>query len=513
VALLSGVRHRWAQQPRPLRAHETLGNGCAFIDYDRDGWQDILLVDKPRVALFRNLGNGKFENVTAQTELQSIQGYWMGCAVGDYNGDGFLDVLLTGYHRLCLLQNQAGKRWSDVTLQSGLKPDNAGHWSTGAGFMDLDRNGTLDLVLLHYIVFGPKEKQYCERITGLLTGCRPNEYRAEYPELWKNTGQGTFRHLPGSLNPENVSGKALVIAFTDVNRDQLMDFYIGNDGTPSDLMLNKGNLRFKNIGRPSGVAVGANGLNVAAMGADWGDYDRDGKEDLAISAFTGETFPLLRSQGSNIWQHAGFETGIAASTLKNVGWGTKWLDMDNDGWPDLAFANGHVFDNAEKLDPLDRFLQPLMLFHNVGSTVKRRFVDLVPQSQGSIRKPILGRGLATGDYDNDGRVDILVVDYEGEPLLLRNVWRTDNHWITFDLRARGTNQFAYGARISARAGKHLWTKQVSPAGSYLSSSDTRVHFGLGAISSLDNVTINWPDGRRQVLRRVRADRVITVHQQ
>jgi hypothetical protein len=187
--------------------------------------------------------------------------------------------------------------------------------------------------------------------------------------------------------------------------------------------------------------------------------------------------------------------------------------MDNDGWPDLAFANGHVFDNAEKLDPLDRFLQPLMLFHNVGSTVKRRFVDLVPQSQGSIRKPILGRGLATGDYDNDGRVDILVVDYEGEPLLLRNVWRTDNHWITFDLRARGTNQFAYGARISARAGKHLWTKQVSPAGSYLSSSDTRVHFGLGAISSLDNVTINWPDGRRQVLRRVRADRVITVHQQ
>ncbi len=297
--------------------------------------------------------------------------------------------------------------------------------------------------------------------------------------------------------------------------DGRIDFYIGNDGMPAELMHNQGKLHFRNIGLSSGAAFGSlPGHPLAAMGADWGDYDRDGNLDLVVTAFSDEPYSLLQNRGGNLFGHKGDESGISGPTLKSLGFGTKWLDFDNDGWLDMAFANGHVYDRADQIDPLSPWRQPVMLFHNRLNPKNhgRQFVDLAPKMSTDVNKPIVGRGLATGDFDNDGRLDILAVDYEGAPLLLHNLSQTPNHWLEIELRGVQDNRFAYGARIEARAGQRRWTTEVSPASSYLSSSDPRLHLGLGTLSKLDSLVIRWPSGQRQTLHNITADRIIVVQQ-
>jgi hypothetical protein len=376
--------------------------------------------------------------------------------------------------------------------------------------MDLSGTGRLDLVLLNYVIFGPHEPQYCEVRVGVKSGCPPSSYRPEFGELWQNVGGGRFKDITASSGMKRTHGKALVLAFADVDGDGRMDFYIGNDGTPAELMHNVGGMRFKNAGVGTGLAFGTLAHPMAAMGADWADYDRDGRLDLAVSGFSDESYMVYHALGGGLFEQASDRTGLAGPTYKPLGFGTKWLDFDNDGWPDLMFVNGHVYDNVNVIDPLTTFRQPMMLFHNEQG---KQFVDLVPQMGGEVARPLLGRGLATGDFDNDGRMDFLVVDYEGEPRLFHNVSQTPNHWITLDLRGKGFNPFAYGAQVTARAGKAQWVGQVSPASSYLSSSDPRIHFGLGPVTTLDSVVIRWSDGRRDVLRSVAANRILRVEQE
>jgi hypothetical protein len=513
IAERAGIHFCYPQEPRPLRALEAFGCGCAILDYDNDGWMDVLLVTKPHAILYHNRGDATFEDVTEAAGLASVTGDWRGCAVGDYEGDGYLDILLNGYRRLALLKNLGGKRFADVTASSGLSPTNQNLWGTSAAFMDMSGSGRLDLILLHYVVFGPKEKQYCELTPGILSGCPPSTYRAEYPELWQNLGNGRFKNitLQAGLVPEKVThGKALDICMADVDDDGRMDFYIGNDGTPADLVHNLGNHRFENLGLASGVAFGSTGHPFAAMGSDWGDYDRDGRLDLTVTAFSNEVYALFHNLGRNLFEHAEDQTGLSGQTLKPLGFGAKWLDMDNDGWPDITYVNGHVYDNTADIDPFTTYRQPSMLFHNIPGPQGRQFRDLVPEMGGGIDKPIVGRGIATGDIDNDGRIDILGVDYEGPPLLLHNVTDNHNHWITLDLRSDGPNRFAYGARVKAHAGKQIWVADVSPSSGYLSCSDPRIHFGLGDIAVLDSVEIRWSDGRKEVLRHVPGDRFLTI---
>jgi enediyne biosynthesis protein E4 len=487
---------------------EAFGVGCAFLDYDGDGWQDVLLVDEPTCKLFRNRRDGTFEEVTAAAGLATVKGPWKGCAVGDVDADGHPDLLLSGYHRLALLKNEGGARWKDITAAAGLPPDNRGHWGSSAGFMDLDADGTLDLVLLNYVVFGPKEPQYCELRPGVISGCPPNRYKPEFSELWRNTGGGRFEDVTAVSGMKDTHGTALVVAFSDVDEDGRIDFYIGNDEKAAELMRNLGGMRFRNDGVPSGVAWGSTaGTIIAAMGADWADYDGDGRLDLTVTAFSNQPYSLLRNLGAGVFEHKSDETGIAHETYKPLGFGAKWLDMDNDGWPDICYANGHVYDNTDRLDPATRFRQPTMFFHNEHGT---RFVDLAPQMPKDVRKPILGRGTAAGDYDNDGRVDLLIVDYEGEPLLLRNESTSTNRWIKLDLRAKRPNRFAYGARVTAKSGERVWVGEVSPASSYLSSSDPRLHFGLGGADQLDELTIRWPSGTVERHTNVRAGSIYGV---
>jgi hypothetical protein len=507
VAASIGLTYVWPPLPRPLRNLEAFGSGCAFFDYDNDGRQDILLVARPFCRLFHNLKNGTFVDVTAEVGLDKITGYWTGCAVGDYDGDGSLDLVLTGYHCLAVLRNEHGKHFRDMTAAAGFDPHNRGHWGSSAGFMDLAGHGRLDLVLLNYVIFGPKEPQTCSPAPGVTTGCPPTSYRPEFGEIWENRGNGRYREIAPSAGMGTTHGKALVVAFADPDEHGRMDFYIGNDGMPAEYMRNEGNMRFTNIGAASGVSYGALDHAIAAMGADWADYDRDGKPDLIVTGFSDESFALFHNVGAATFEMTGDKTGLSGPTFKPLGFGAKWIDVDNDGWQDLIFTCGHVYETVNITDAQSTFRQPMMMFRNRGG---RSFQNIGPSLGGAMAKPILGRGLATGDFDNDGRMDFLAVDMEGAPILMHNLSTSGNHWITLDLRAQGENRFAYGAQVHARAGGQKWMGQVSPASSYLSSSDPRIHFGLGNIKTLDEVNVRWPDGRQEVLHDVAGDRILTV---
>jgi hypothetical protein len=288
-----------------------------------------------------------------------------------------------------------------------------------------------------------------------------------------------------------------------------MDFYIGNDGQqPADLLHNMGNMRFENTGAAWGLALDDTAVAVAAMGADWGDYDRDGRLDLAVSNFQDHSFIVFRNTDGNYFVDVSVRTGLARATRNRLGFGTKWTDFENDGWPDLFFVNGHVYDNASQLHGESvQLRQPALLFRNENG---RKFVDLVPSLGPDVQRAMVGRGSAAADFNNDGRIDLLAVDYEGPVMLLENRTCSENHWLTLDLRALAPNTFAYGARIMGKAGDQIWLADVSPASSYLSSSDPRIHWGLGGFARLDQVVIRWPSGKTETLHDVATDRIMRI---
>jgi hypothetical protein len=508
VAAERGLRHTWPEQPRPMRVMEAFGCGCAAFDGDNDGWQDVLLVDARHPTLFRNIDGKRLEEVTPNSGLTAADGDWKGCAVGDYDGDGLLDVLLTGYHCLALYRNMGEMKFELATEIAGFDATNHGQWGSSAGFMDLDGDGWLDLVVVNFIDFGPDSKQYCIYGDGVRAGCLPKSYTPEKSEIWHNTGKGTFERVPATAGMDQTHGVGLVLAFADLDEDGRMDFYIGNDGLPADLLHNLGNMQFENIAEKSGVALNQSSVPVASMGADWADFNRDGRLDLVVTNFQLLCFVLFQNVGDNAFMDASLSTGLAKATRNRLGFGAKWTDFENDGWPDIFFANGHVHDNAAQASGAGaEFRQPVQLFRNGRGS---KFVDLAPALGLDVRRSLVGRGSATADFDNDGRIDLLAVDYEGPVMLLENRTQTNNHWLKLDLRGLAPNQFAYGARVVGKAGNQIWLADVSPASSYLSSSDPRIHFGLGELSRLDTLEIRWPSGRRQTLNDIAADQILRV---
>ena len=489
-----------------MRTPEAFGCGCAALDFDNDGWQDVLLVADPHCKLFRNLEGKGFADVTESLGLHEITANdWIGCAVGDYDGDGWLDLVLTGFHRLALCRNESGQRFADVTAANKLDPNNHNHWGTSAGLMDLDGDQWLDLVVLNYVEFGPHSKQFCEIAGGVKISCPPKEYPAEQGEIWRNLRGTQFELVPSEQGMQSTIGVGLVLAFADLDEDRLMDFYIGNDAKPADLMHNLSEMKFANIAVEAGLAFDRNLSSLAAMGADWGDYDRDGKFDLTVSNFQNLSFVLFRQTDVSSFSDVSKSVGIAQATHDRLGFGLNWIDFDNDGWLDIAYVNGHVNENVVDIgDQHATYRQPLMLMRNEGG---KRFADVTRELPSDAVRPMVGRGSATLDFDNDGRMDFLVVDYEGPVMLLHNRTQTENHWVMFDLRGAGPNRFAYGAQVFAQTGEQKWRAQVSPTSSYLSSEDPRVHIGLGAVERLDTVTIRWPSGTEQILRNVATNQI------
>jgi hypothetical protein len=509
VARERGLIYVWPDQPRPMTALDAFGSGCAAFDGDNDGWQDVLLVGDPAPALFRNLGDGRFDDVTGGSGLTAVNGDWTGCAIGDYDGDGLLDVLLTGYHQLALYKNLGGMRFRDVTATAGLDLSNHGNWGASAGFMDLDGDQWLDLVVLNYVVYGPESKRYCEFAPGVRSGCGPKTYPSERGRIFRNTGAAGFELVPDSHGMADTHGTALVLGFIDLDDDGRLDFYIGNDGLPADLMHNQGNMHFKNISYAAGVALNLNASAVSAMTADWADFDRDGRLDLIVTNWQNASSVIFRGLGDKQFTDCSKRTNLPWLTKNRMGFGGKWVDFENDAWPDIFIVNGHVYDNVGEFEPGAQFRQPLQLLSNRNA---RRFVDLVPKMGPDVRRGLLGRGSATADFNNDGFIDLLAVDFEGPVALLENRTTSKKHWLKLDLRGAPPNIFAYGARVVGRAGDARWIAEVSPASSYLSSSDPRIHWGLGDVSRLESLTIRWPSGGEETLLDVDADQILRVVQ-
>jgi hypothetical protein len=504
----SGLTFVFPEQPRPMRTLESFGCGCASFDFDNDGWQDILLVTDPCPTLYHNSGDGSFVQVAREHSFADVPpGNWTGCAVGDYNGDGWLDLLFTGYHRLCLCRNEQDGKFLDVTAATGLDPTNHEHWGAGAGFMDLDGDQWPELVIVNYVKFGPESQQYCRDGTGADSSCPPTAYEPEYGEIWHNARGETFELTPKEDGMANTSGVGLVLAFADLDNDGRCDLYIGNDARNADLLHNLGELKFENEAMISGVAVNSKLAAIAAMGADWGDFDRDGRLDLTVTDFQDKGSVLFRSVGDRLFLDVSETVGIQQATSSHLGFGLNWLDFENDGWLDVGYVNGHVYENISNWRPDVGYRQPISLLQNSSG---RKFIDLTPHLKPEVSRPIVGRGSASTDFDNDGRMDLLVVDYEGPVMLLQNKTPLENHWLKLELHGNPPNTFACGARIAATVNGQNWTEQVSPSSSYLSSKDPRVHLGLGEFDHVGSITIRWPSGKTQVLAHVTADKILRI---
>ena len=511
VAAQAGLNYEWTPPgKRPVNILQSIGCGCAFLDYDNDGNLDILLVG-PHPALFRGDGKGHFTDVTRQMGLDKLSGHFLGCAVGDYDNDGYADIYLSAYGGGTLLHNAGGKRFEDVTAQAGLR---AQPWGTSCTFADVDGDGRLDLYIANYVRFGPDSKQYCPAPGGE-TSCGPNDYPVERGVLYHNLGGGRFADVTRAWGYDKASGKALGVAAAPMPGSDRVSLAIANDQTPGDLVTLKGKAA-QNTGVASGMALTPGGKVYAGMGLDWGDYDNDGQLDLAIAAYQNQAKCVFHNDDGVFTMQDTLRLGMASS-IPYLTFGIKWLDYDNDGSLDLMLANGHVQDNIAVVDMMHgpaegaMYRQPLLLYHNLGADQGgKHFEDASAGLSGNAGQPIVGRGLAVGDFDNDGKIDALATDNEGKPLLLHNVMQGAGHWLLLSLRGRKCNRDGYGAIVTVTAGGHTVTRHCHADGSYLSSSDKRLHFGLGAATTITRIEVKWPDGHTDVCGACPVNRLVTL---
>ncbi len=483
----------------PLTILETAGCGCAFLDYDGDGFLDIFLVGQPACALYHNRGDGTFEETTAKMGI-TAQGTFMGVAVGDFDNDGRPDVFVTGYGINVLYHNQ-GNRFVEATLSSGLAAHSPHDWATSAVFVDMDGDGKLDLAVGHYVTFTPQSLQTCP-FRGVEASCPPFYYEPQKLQIFRGNGQGRFADVTHSWGMDCGHGFTLGVAATDFDCDGRQDLYVANDGVAADLWHNTGK-GFTNIATLSGTAFNGEGDTQAGMGIDWGDYDNDARLDLLVTTFQDEPKSLYHNEGGGIFQFMSDAVGIGNATLKRLGFGVILQDFDGDGWSDIVIANGHVQDTVEKFRSPAAYKQTLQFFHNE----QGHFVEAA--NGDGWDEPIVGRGIAVGDYDNDGRPDLLIADLEGSPLLLHND-ASPGHYLGIQLIGTRGNRQAIGAQVTlVRPGTNA-LREVQTGRSYLSASDPRILSALGTSTDKPSVTVHWPGGRIEHFSHLTIDRYVTL---
>jgi enediyne biosynthesis protein E4 len=513
AAARAGLRYAWTiSGERPLGALPLIGNGVAFLDFDGDGSLDILLVGE-KTALFRGDGEGSFTDVSAQA-LPRLVGRFSGCAVGDFDSDGFPDIYLSAFRGGALLRNEGGKRFENVTAESGLTPQ---PWGTACAWVEtVPGSGRLDLIVGNYGRFGPgtDAPTLCpvrdREGKPLTTACPPRYYAPLKPALFQNIGGGKFKDATKSAGFLAGAGRTLGIAAADFDGSGKQSIALANDEAEGDLFQRKGG-SFDNLARRAGTHVDRDGNVHGGMGTDWGDFDNDGKLDLFVATYVNEAKSLYRNEGGGIFTDVAYAAGTSPATQPYVSFGAKFLDADNDGWLDLAITSGHVQDNIEKIDTVQTYRQPTLLLRNLGGAPgKARFEDLSRTAGEALLKPLVGRGLASGDYDNDGRIDLLVADSEGSPLLLHNESPAVGRWLGVRLVGTKSNRDGYGATLTLKSGPRTLVRHCHADGSYLSSSDPRVHFGLGKATKADSLTIRWPSGAVQTLTDLDLGRYLTI---
>jgi hypothetical protein len=502
---------------------ESIGGGCAFIDYNRDGKPDILLVrgstlkhvalgGDPVVALFENQGDGTFRDVTAPAGLATARGWGMGVVVADYDNDGWPDILVTGLGRNFLFHNQGDGTFAERAKEAGIL--RKGRWSTGAAFGDLDQDGKLDLYIASYVQVdlgtlpargsGPN----CF-YKGVGVFCGPRGMQPERHALFRNRGDGTFADISDSSNlfrdVPDFYGLQPVIA--DFDGDGRPDIFVANDSTPNYFFHNDGGLRFSETGLTSAVAVNRDGREQASMGVAVGDYDRDGRLDLFITTFSEDTKTLYQNLGNGIFEDVSWKSRVGPGSWLFLGWGAVFGDFDNDGWLDIAAVNGHVYPEADRFGGGSTYRQRTLLFRNLANGMF---------SEEGTKHPALatagtGRGLAMGDYNNDGCLDLLINNQDGPPQLLRNDCR-GGHWLELRLTGGPSNRDAVGAVVTVTTPEGKMTATRLAGDSYLSSSDPRLHFGLAAHTAAAEIQVRWPSGRIQTLRNVAGDRLLEIQE-
>jgi enediyne biosynthesis protein E4 len=479
---------------------ETVGAGCAFLDYDNDGWMDIYLVNSGRCdfydpnpplrnGLYRNNRDGTFTDVTEKAGALG-GGYGMGVAVGDYDGDGFPDLYVTQYGHNILYHNNGNGTFTDVTQKAGVA---APGWSSSAVWFDSDNDGRLDLFVCRFVDFDKGKNKFCgNNETGERYYCIPRVYNPMPSWLFHNNGDGTFTDVSQESGIAASLGKAWGVVASDIDNDGNLDLFVANDTVANFLFRNTGNGKFKEIGLEAGVAYSSDGRPRSGMGVDSADYDQDGRVDLFVANVDHEMYSLYHNNHDMTFDDVAISNSIGKLTLLMSGWGLKFFDFDNDGNLDLFLANGHPDDRIEERFKDVNYSEPMLLFRNRSSGFERTFENISPRAGSVFSERFAARGMAIGDFDNDGAVDVLVAVNNGAPLLLHNNSAKGNHWLGVRLIGKRANRDAVGALITWQSGdleRHVF--KVG-GGSYLASHDPRIVLGIGSRTKIDWVEVKWP---------------------
>jgi hypothetical protein len=499
---------------------ETMGSGVALFDCDNDGRLDLFLVNGapyndptpqgfiPQKAspqdwnrMFHQKADGTFEDITEKSGLKGV-GYGMGVAVADYDNDGYEDVFVTAYGSNRLYHNNGDCTFSDVTEKAGVAGSG---WSSSAIWVDLDNDGLLDLVVERYVTWDWNDVWCGEHRDGYRGICHPDVFPPISMLVYHNDGNGHFTEVAHKLGLDKPA-KALGIAIADYDRDGRIDIFVANDSMPEFLFHQKPDGTFEEVGLESGTAVNSEGQTYAGMGVDFADYGNDGWPDLIITDLANQRYALYRNNRDGTFDYASLISGIGSMSLTHSGWSLRFVDYDNDGWKDILVAQGHDMDNIELVSPQLHYREPVLLARNNGG----KFVDVSAISGEVFRDAWVGRGLAIGDIDNDGRIDAVVSTNGGAAHVLHNETVTANHWITLHLTGHKSNRDGIGAVVKLTTAQGSQWVTATTSGGYLSASDPRVHFGLGENPSAASIEIHWPSGILQTLDNVKGDRQIQI---
>ena len=489
---------------------ETLGSGCAFLDYDRDGWQDILLINgmdwpghphrRSTPRLFRNNRNGSFTDVTRSAGLD-IEMYGMGVAIGDYNNDGFPDIFISCVGQSHLFRNNGDGKFTDVTRAAGFLTHEG--FSTSALWIDYDRDGLLDLFVCNYVRWSPEHDVFCSLDGTHKSYCTPEAYRGNTCWLFHNRGDGTFEDVTATSGVFDSSSKSLGVAMFDYDQDGWPDLLVANDTQPNKLYRNLRNGKFKDVAVEAGLAFSTEGKARAGMGVDTGDFDNSGRPGVAITNFDNEMIGLYRAVSATAYDDISQASGVGGPSKSTLGFGCTFLDVNLDGALDLAVANGHIDETVRNIRGNVGYAQPPQLFLNAGNG---KFRDIATKVGGGFEKPKVGRGLAYGDFDGDGDLDVLMTTNNGPAYLFRNDQSSGNRSIRFRLIGTKSNRDAIGACVRIFYNGQTQTRLVHGGSSYLSQSELPVTFGLGKRDKIDRVTIDWPSDSNEEFKNVAAGR-------